>query len=321
MELRREIANYLYKTRGIQCDPDQLFITSGATQALSLTARLLYSPECFAAVEDPLNDGMRQIFTYAGYNLFPVPVDGFGISVDQLPEERPVFLYTTPSHQFPLGGLLPIKRRIALIEYARTMNCYIIEDDYDSEFRYSGQPVSSLLELAPDRVIYIGSFSKILAPALRLGFVILPRELVKPYRSLKRVSDVHTSLWEQLALTRLIETGGLERHIAGLRKLYSQRRNSMINALEEHFPGEVQILGDATGLHLIAEFAEHRFTEALLERIKTFGVKVYSVERHAIQKGDHLHQLILGYSHLEEDRIQEGIRRLSKALTEITETG
>lgn len=321
IELRQGIANHLYKSRGIRCNPESLFITSGATQGLSITARILFSPGSIAAVEDPLNDGMRQIFAYSGYQLYPVPVDGLGISVDLLPTNQQIrFIYVTPSHQFPLGGLLPIQRRIGLIDYARRMGCYIIEDDYDSEFRYSGQPVSSLLELAPDRVIYIGSFSKILAPALRLGFVILPPELVGPYQRLKRVTDVHTSLWEQLALGRFIEKGGLERQITALRKVYGRRRNCLIQALELCFPGQVRILGDATGLHLIAEFNDYQFPTEVIGRIKKFGVKVYSVDQHAIQKGVHLHQVILGYGHLKEEQIQEGVRRLHEALKSIGNT-
>jgi GntR family transcriptional regulator/MocR family aminotransferase len=273
-ELRNALSEYLFRARGINCRPEQLLITSGATQGLALVAKLLYLPGAEIVVEDPLNIGMRSIFITAGYRLRPVPVDAQGLQTQLLPPGMsPRLIYVTPSHQFPLGGILPVQRRIELIAFARKNDCYIVEDDYDSEFRYEGPPLSALQWLAPERVIYVGSFSKILAPALRLGYVILPAPLMQRCRELKRFSDVHTPSLEQLALARFIKEGKLERHVTRMKRVYASRRRIIKEALMHHFPGEYIITGDSTGLHLIAEFPEIEFSDEVLRMLKQNGVR------------------------------------------------
>ncbi|OEH94276.1 PLP-dependent aminotransferase family protein [Bacillus solimangrovi] len=315
-ELRLVLAQYLKRTRGVNCHPDQLVITSGATQAFSLIANLLLSSEDEIIIEDPITNEIQTIFSSSGTSLYPIPVDEYGMKTDLLPaNKRPKFIFVTPSHQFPLGGTLPIQRRIQLIHFARNTDCYIIEDDYDSEFRYQGTPVSSLQGLDPERVIYVGTFSKILSPGLRLGYLILPPSLAQKCKDLKWFMDLHTPSLEQLTLAHFIDGNYLERHIRKMKKVYQVRRDYIKSCLKQEFSNTVTILGDSTGLHLVAEFEDIVFSEDILSKITEHNVKVYPVESHAIQKGNHTNKIILGYGNLSKEEIKEGIKRLKCALT------
>ncbi|SHE10724.1 HTH-type transcriptional regulatory protein gabR [Chlamydia abortus] len=317
-ELRSAIAKYLYRTRGVRCHPDQLVITSGATQAITLVAKLLVKPGDHIMIEDPITNDIQTIFTSCGARLIPLPVDHSGIAADRLVTGAyHGSVYVTPSHQYPLGSILPIQRRVQLIEYARNTGSYIVEDDYDSEFRYEGPPIHSLQSLDPSVVIYIGTFSKILSPALRIGYLILPYPLVERCRMLKWFSDLHTPSLEQLILARFIEEGFLERHIRQMKKVYKQRRNFLRKVLGQCFGDSVQVTGDSTGLHLIAEFTGIRFTNEVLEQMLGAGVSVHGVEMHAIQKGRHENRIILGYGNLEEQQIEKGISRIKHVLDNI----
>ena len=192
-ELRTALARYLQRTRGVSCQPAHILILAGAAQAFSLLNRLLLSPNDEIVIEDPVTYEVQLILSSSGAQLFPVPVDEHGMQTDLLPlTKRPRCILVTPSHQFPQGGILPIQRRLQLLEFARTTDCYLVEDNYDSEFRYVGSPISSLQGLCPNRVICVGTFSKILSPALRLGYLILPTELVEHARSIKRLLDLHS---------------------------------------------------------------------------------------------------------------------------------
>ncbi|MBP1931897.1 PLP-dependent aminotransferase family protein [Ammoniphilus resinae] len=314
-ELRRVLSQYLLKTRGVDCHPDQIVITSGATQAMTLVSKLLLSPNDTVIMEDPITIDIQIIFESTGAQLYPVPADKYGLDTSLLPlEKSPKFVYVTPSHQFPLGGTLPIQRRIQLIQYSRKTNCYLIEDDYDSEFRYEGPPVSSLQGLEPERVLYIGSFSKILSPAIRMGYLILPTQLIEQSRKLKWFTDLHTPSIDQLVLAQFIEEGHLERHIVKMRKIYRNRRDFLICCLKSTFSNQVDIFGHSTGLHLIAEFKEQEFSKELLEKTDRLGVKIYPVEDHTMQKGKHPNQIILGYGHLNKKEIEEGMARLRQAI-------
>lgn len=313
-ELRNVLSSYLSRTRGVQCHPDQIFITSGATQGLSLITDLLAKSENYVAVEDPVTDEMRTIFTYAGAKILPVQVDEHGIIPENLPKSNiPSFVFVIPSHQFPIGGTLPIQRRIQLIEYAREMNCYIVEDDYDSEFTYEGLAVSSMQGLDQERVIYVGTFSKILSPALRIGYVILPTQLIERFKEIKWYSDRHSPSLEQLVLSRFINDGYLDRHVRNMKKIYRKRREALVTSLYENFNSPV-ILGQAAGMHLVVEFAGVNFNDVLMNWIQNYGVKVYPVERYAIKKGNHINRIMMGYGSLTVDDIQEGVKRLKCAI-------
>lgn len=316
IELRHILSRYLKRTRGVHCHPDQLIITSGATQALSLIASLLLSPGDEVIIEDPITHEIQTIFTSPGSMLYPVPVDEQGIKTELIPlDKKPSFIFVTPSHQFPLGGTLTIQRRIQLIQFARKSDCFIVEDDYDSEFRYQGAPINSLQGLDPDRVIYIGTFSKILSPALRLGYLILPPSLAKRCKDLKWFTDLHTPTLEQLTIARFIDERHLERHIRKMKKVYKGRRDHLNKCLKEEFGSKVKVLGDSTGMHLIAEFQKMEFPDRRVNEIANkYKVQIYSVELHTIKKGMHRNKIILGYGNLTFEEIKEGIHRLKQAL-------
>jgi len=318
IELRTVLARYLLRTRGVRCQPEQILILSGAAQAISLLTRLLVSTRNKIILEDPVTYGIQVILSSSDAQLMPIPVDERGMRTDMLPpvDQHASFILVTPSHQFPLGGILSVQRRIQLLQFARASGCYVVEDDYDSEFRYTGSPISSLQSLEPGRVIYVGTFSKILSPALRLGYMILPEELIERCRHIKQLTDLHSPSLEQLVLARFIDAGHLERHIARMKRLYQRRRNILINTLNTHFSHQVNILGDATGLHLVAQFQHVEFSQQLLTAIERAGVRVYPVEQHAINKGRHTDKIILGYSHLTHEQIEQGIKQLKKVLSE-----
>ncbi|WP_306419226.1 PLP-dependent aminotransferase family protein [Alteribacter natronophilus] len=319
-KLREVLSQYLLKIRGVHCHADQIIITAGATQALYMISRVLtHHNDRFIAVEDPVTDEMRRIFSIAGAKVHPVPADEEGIIPESLPLHiKPSFLFTIPSHQFPLGGTLSIQRRVKLIEYSRKMDTYIVEDDYDSEFTYEGVPVHSIQGLNPERVLYVGTFSKILSPALRIGYVVLPPYLVNRFRELKWYTDRHTSSLEQHVLARFIEEGFLDRHVRRMKKIYQKRREALTASLREHFPS-AKILGQSSGMHLVVEFPGVVFCEKVKELLHEAGVLVYPVEDYALNKGAHQQKVVLGYGSLTEKKIKEGVNRLSEALQRIKE--
>jgi GntR family transcriptional regulator / MocR family aminotransferase len=319
-ELRSEIAGWLYRSRGLLLHPDDIFITAGATHALHLTADLLYENGRALLAEDPCHSGMLETYLNKGCPVVPVPVDEQGIRTDLLPMGGNAFaVYVTPSHQFPLGGILPAARRAALIRYAREKELYIIEDDYDSEFRYCGEPVAPLYALDPQRVIYVGTFSKTLFPALRIGFVLLPRILQKRWRKLRTHTDVQNPVFEQAALAMLLRTRKLDRHIQKMRRVYSQRRHALLDALTVSFGSGFIPWGDAAGLHLAVQFPGMRFDDAFHRACQNQSIYVTTVDRHCIQKGSHTDKLLLGYGHLTPEKIRSGIPLLVKAMREVTE--
>ncbi len=314
MELRTVLAAYLQRTRGVVCQPDQIVITAGAAQAFGLVVKLLAGPGDRVALEDPGPLEVRQIFRAAGVELQPVPVDQRGLQTQYLScLPSPRFVLVTPSHQFPLGSLLTIQRRIELLDFARISGCLIVEDDYDSEFRFEGTPVGAMQGLDPERVIYIGTFSKILSPALRLGYLVLPPAYVQDCLKLKWLSDLHNSALDQLTLARFIQSGQFDRHVEQMRQLYRQRRNALRQALQDQFGERVTISGDSTGLHLIAGFAGIAFTAPLLQKLQQ--VKIYPVSAYAADPSQFQEQIILGYGNLTIPEIQAGIAVLAQTLS------
>ncbi len=317
-ELRAAISHYLNRTRGIVCNPHNVMIVSGATQGLSLISGLLYHPDKQdVIVEDPTHPGLRNVITENNYHITGIPVDAEGIRTDLLPSGADVsFLYTTPSHQYPMGGILPLTRRIALVEYALEHNCYLVEDDYDSEFRFESQPINSLYELSPSRVIYIGSFSKILAPAIRLGFLLLPDELMKSMKRRKQYTDVHSEAITQYTLAQFIENGSLEKHIWKMKKLYNKKRNHLIKELQKYFIKDYHIYGQAAGLHIVIHFDQVVFTEELVDKLNASNIKIYPVANYSLApKAEHQNEIIMGYAHLTYEDISNGVRLMKEIIT------
>lgn len=322
-ELREAVAAYLLRVRGIRAAPERIMITSGSTQGLWLVARLLHREGAAALVEDPVHRGLVEVVARSGYRVRGIRADEYGMDTGLLPSfnpedaERVAFVYVTPSHQYPLGGILPIQRRQALIRFARAGGSLIVEDDYDGEFRYEGAPVSSFHELAPDMVVYLGSFSKILAPAVRLGFAILPESMPERWGPEKMYTDVHTDAVSQHALAAFINSGGLERHIWKMAKLYKRKRAHLLRCLSERFGGRFEVRGQAAGLHLVAGFPGVTFSEKVLADLRGRGVRLATVEAYSLRRdGAHAHEAILGYSHLTEEEIAKGVAILADGLAD-----
>jgi GntR family transcriptional regulator/MocR family aminotransferase len=314
-QLRANICRLLLHTKGIRCTPDHVIVTAGATQAIALLCKLLLQPGDAVAIEDPTAVFIRQLFASTGADMIPVPVDDHGLRVDDLPNERrPKCVFVTPSHQFPFGSILPIGRRMQLLDYARQTGCYIIEDDYDSEFRYAGMPVHALRELDAERVVYVGTFSKNLYPALRLGYMVVPPELLAPLLQLKRLADLQCPTLPQAVLARFIGERHLERHIARMKRIYGRRRNKLLASLSETFGSEVRISGDAAGLHLIAQWPGRKFDSRAVARLEEGHIRIYPAEKYTIAKGKYEDRLIMGFGNVTEPLMAEGIKAIAELL-------
>lgn len=314
ISLREEIAAWLYRIKGLSVEPGDIFITAGATQALNIVADLLRNQGEEIIVEDPCHQGMLQVLAANEFKVIPIPVDRYGLKTSLLEKNSAAAVYVTPSHQFPLGGILPAERRAELIRFARKNNLYVIEDDYDSEFRYTGPPVAPLLSLDADRVIYVGTFSKILFPALRIGYVVLPRQLHKRWRYVRTHLDVQNSPFEQAALGEFLRSRKLDRHVQQMRRLYGKRRQHLLEEMSNIFYDNWNVWGDAAGLHVALSFPGCSFDQSFMAKCKKAGVRVTPADNHSIHKGKHLDKLLLGYGHLECAEISKGLKLLAKLL-------
>lgn len=311
-DLRGEIAAWLFRSRGLKVALDNIFITAGATHGLHLIADILCGNGKKILMEDPCHIGMLGTFINKGCPIVSIPVDVEGMQTDYLSYCGSTgAIYVTPSHQFPLGGILPASRRAMLIRFARENDLYIIEDDYDSEFRYSGEPIAPLYTMDPQRVIYVGTFSKAVFPALRIGYVILPYQLQDRWCDLRTHTDVQNPPFEQAALAEFLRTRKLDRHVQKMRKIYGQRRQVLLESLEEAFGSEWIAYGDSAGLHVAIDFPGMRFDEAFKNYCLQNGLYITPVESHCIKKGHHQSKLLIGYGHLEPDIIKKGVVLLS----------
>ncbi|MEN6350806.1 MAG: PLP-dependent aminotransferase family protein [Syntrophomonas sp.] len=310
--LRSEISAWLFRSRGISVNPKNLFITAGATQALHILAELLSPKGRKIIVEDPCHTGMLKVLLGKGYEIHPLPVDEHGLQTDLIQGAGSYAAYVTPSHQFPLGGILPAARRTALLQFARKHDQYIIEDDYDSEFRYVGAPVAPLFTMDPQRVIYVGTFSKTLFPSLRIGYVALPPHLHERWRGIRTYVDVQNPVFEQAALAEFLSSRRLDRHVRRMRKLYGKRRETLFTCLEKHFGRTWRAWGDAAGLHMAVQFPGMRFDRDFTNYAGQHGIFITPVEYHSINKGLHLDKILLGYGHLDEKEIDAGVLLLKK---------
>lgn len=316
-ELREALSGYLKRTRGIECGPEQIIITSGTKQGLTLVAKTLLNDKSEVWIEDPTNENVKQIFSYHTDKMIPFREDALGIQPHLFPSDRkPTLIFVTPSHQFPMGGILPIKRRLELVEFARKSGCYILEDDYDSEFTYQGLPANSLFEFDSEHVIHAGTFSKTMFPSLRVGYLVVPKKLVPSIREWKRLADHHSNSIYQLALMRFMESGALERHIRRMKKVYLSRRDQLLLLLRKCFGEKVTVYGFHAGMHIVAEFEGGSFPEETIQQLLNRGIYVVPVEKHAIVKGNHSSQIILGYASLCYDDMERGLEILKEVLEE-----
>jgi GntR family transcriptional regulator/MocR family aminotransferase len=314
--LREAIAAYLGMARGVRCTADQVIVVAGAQSGLSLAARVLLDPGDAAFVEDPGYYGARAAIVAAGARPIPVIVDAEGIDVEAARRSAAAAVaYVTPSHQFPLGVTMSLPRRLALLAWARAAGMYIVEDDYDSEYRYVGDPLPSLQGLdSAGRVIYVGSFSKVLFPALRIGYIVVPDQLNEAFVTTARFAAFHVSTLEQAALTDFIADGHFARHIRRMRALYAQRGATLVNAIGQHLDGHVEVTAAHAGLHLIGWLRDGVDDARVAARAAAHGVEAQPLSAHAMQPYGRA-GLLLGYAATPEPDIVAGVRRLAAALS------
>lgn len=314
--LCEEIAHWLLRGRSMDVKAEDVFITSGATEALHLLVEILHKDEHAFILENPSHQGIQTIISDRGYTVDWLPVDHQGADTSSLKNKAISAVYVTPSHQFPLGCVLPAGRRATLIRLAMKNDFYIIEDDYDSEFRYSGPPVSPIYSMNPSHVVYVGTFSKALFPALRIGFVILPKQLQRKWRHYRNYMDVQNPILEQIALAKFLQTRKMDKHVKRMSKIYGEKRNVLLKTIYETFGDSVEPWGDASGLHMALRFPGMEFGEAIMNKLKDARIRISSVTRYCPMKDGHKDKLLLGYGHLSSDQIQEGIKVLHEIITD-----
>ncbi|MNI13092.1 HTH-type transcriptional regulatory protein GabR [compost metagenome] len=326
--LRQEIARILRSSRSIPAVPDQIIITAGATQALDMITRLFVEDGERVIVEDPAHPVIREIFCFAGGDVVSVPVDQEGLRVQDIeprinakngdPSDVKL-IYVTPSHQFPAGMTMSHQRRRELLDFADSNNAYIIEDDYDSEYRYVGQKESALAGLdSSGRVIYVGSFSKSLFPGLRIGYAVLPPSLIKSFLAIKCITSRMTPALEQEALAEFIATGQYARHVNAMGKLYRSRRSCIVNTLHRYFKNRVSTYGDEAGLHLLIELNTEANEHLMAEKALGYGVKVYPASEYFVVSKPKTASFLLGYANMTEYQIERGIELLAQVEQQCT---
>lgn len=322
--LRMALQGYLWRARTIRCDLDQIIIVNGSQQGLDLCARLLLDATDRFVIENPCYAMARQIFSGTGASPVSIPVDDDGLNTDLLAEIDARLAYVTPSHQFPLGGVMPISRRHQLLRWATRRNANVIEDDYDSEYRYDINPVAPLHGLEnSDNVIYLGTISKTLSPTLRIGYLVVPPGLQDVFATAKELADRHSPVAEQEALAALIESGAYESHLRRVRRLNHERREILLNALRHRFGDKVAIEGADAGLHIVVWFKDlpGSLEAALLEKAHRAGVGVHTISR-LYDQGAHGVRtdrigLVMGYAALDARRIERGIQLLAEAIKQV----
>ena len=315
--LRRAIARYVAAARGVQCDAEQVLIVSGTQQGLRLAAEVLLDEGDVAWVEDPGYQGALGAFASVGATVIGVPVDGEGIDVEAGRARAPMarVAYVSPSHQFPLGVTMSLARRTRLLDWAMGADAWIIEDDYDSEFRYASRPLTALQGLAGgDRVIYCGTMSKVLFPALRIGWLIVPPALVAAVHAARLFTDVQHPLHDQLVLADFIEEGHFERHVRRMRVLYRERRDALLDAIRGELGDEVTPGPSEGGMHVVLWLPERLDARDVQRRAAERGIDAIPVSAFGIER-ECGQGLLLGYAHMDPARIGEAVRLLAAAMT------
>jgi GntR family transcriptional regulator/MocR family aminotransferase len=316
--LREALAAHLKTVRSVTCTPDQIMIVSGSQQALSLAGRALLAPGDQAWLEEPGYRGARDALHLAGARIVAVPVDHDGLDVAagiaRAPDARAA--YVTPSHQYPLGTVMSAPRRLQLLDWARRRGAWVLEDDYDSEYRYDGQPLASLQGLDRDaRVLYVGTFSKSLFAALRVGYLVIPTDLVARFRRFRDAMDIFPAPLAQAVLADFIKEGHFERHLRRMRAIYSERRRALEGALARELGQGVRVVGDHAGMHLVVMLPRGARDRDLAALAARRGISVIPLSScyagRRVQPG-----LVLGYGSTRLGEIPDAVRRLKSVLRE-----
>jgi GntR family transcriptional regulator/MocR family aminotransferase len=315
-ELRQAIADHVQAVRGTRCGPEDIFITAGSQRALSLICDVLLDPGDQAWLEEPGFAGARSALVGAGARIVPVPVgpDGLDVEAGASLAPRARLAYVTPSHQYPLGVPMSLPRRLALLKWASHARAWIVEDDYDSEFRYGSRPIPCLHGLDVDgRVIYVGSFSKTLFPALRLGFLILPPDLGDRLVAARRAADIHPPFLEQAVLADLMAGGHYERHLRRMRAAYRERLEMLVDSAKRHCKGVLQIRPVRTGLHAVADLIDAD-PEDVWQEARDRGVEVMPLARCFLGRPREPRALLLGFASMPPAALDAGMAQLGAAI-------
>ena len=312
--LRHAIAGHISFARAIACTAEDIVVTAGAQQAFDLLARILVTPgKTIVAVEEPGYQSLRNVLAAAGARIVGIPVDGDGLKVDRLPRNAKV-IFVTPSHQYPLGVRLSLARRTALLDFARVHDAVIVEDDYDGEFRYAGKPLDALQTLDRSQsAFYVGTFSKSMFPALRLGFVIAPPWAKNALLAAKQLCDWHAPLVAQDILSAFIAEGHLARHVRKMTRIYSERGQILQNSLERYCGEQFRVIGIGAGLHLAAHLTQPGSASALIARARHAGIWLNDWQQF-VASDRKTEGLVFGYGAIGSREIPDAIRRLAKLM-------
>jgi GntR family transcriptional regulator/MocR family aminotransferase len=319
MPLREAIATHLRATRSVRCDAEQVIVTTGSQQGLDLAARVLLDPGDTAWMEDPGYLGARAALRAGGAHVIDVPVDADGLDLQAglRLEPNARLVYVTPSHQYPTGVGMSLTRRLKLLEWASTVGAWILEDDYDSEYRYTGRPLESLQGLDRDaRVIYLGTFSKVLVPGLRVGYMVVPPDLVNAFVAARALMDRNTAGITQAVLTDFIREGHLARHVKRTRTLYAERQQVLLESSSKHLGGLLEVQASETGMHLVGWLPEGVSDALVSQRAAKNDIEALPISAYAsrpLERGG----LLLGYAAVSPSEIRAGIKRLALAVREV----
>lgn len=315
--LRRAVAAHLKSARGVNCTAEEIIITSGAQQALDLTARIFLSENDAILMENPCYKEARNLFASTGAKIISVDVDAEGFNPSKIPKagENAKLVYVTPSHQYPLGVTMSLARRLALLDWANQKNAVIIEDDYNSEFRYAGRPLASLQGLDKNgRVIYIGTFSKTIFPALRIGCAVVPPILADIFTTARALADVHSSAIEQAILAEFISEGHFARHVRRMRQLYEKRQKILVSECKKHLKGLLEVEKTDAGMHLVGWLPEGVDDQTISEKAAQRNLKLAPVSSYSgkkMKRGG----LILGYTAFDDRQIKNGVKVMKEILS------
>jgi GntR family transcriptional regulator/MocR family aminotransferase len=314
--LRVAIADYLATSRGVKCTAAQIAIVSGVQEALDLVARVFLDPGDRVCMEDPGYIGAALVFEAAGAKISPLPLDHEGMTLRESRMRGARLAYVTPAHQFPVGITMSLARRLALLEWARESGAWIFEDDYDSEYRYEGRPVPALQGL--DRhgvVLFAGTFSKVLFPGLRLGYLVVPPEVVDRVAAMKSVTNRHAPLLDQAVLCDFITDGHFGRHIRRMREVYAERRSVLLESARRRLSGLLEIVGVEAGLQTagwLSDGIDARSAAAAAAERNVEVTPLSDYSRRASREGLHL-----GFAAVDAQEIRRGVRELATALEEL----
>lgn len=312
--VRKEIAKYLFQSRSVRCVPEQIIIGAGI-QYLMILLSMLLGKEYKYAIENPGYNSVRNVLEDQGVDVHPIPIDEDGICIEDLRKSPARVVYVTPSHQFPYGMIMPVSRRLELLKWCEEKDGYIIEDDYDSEFRYKGKPIPSLQGLDSNgNVIYVGTFSKSLIPSIRVSYLVLPLKLVEKYQKHFKIYEHTVSRLHQNTLYRFMRDGHLLRHISKMRKLYRKKQSILLSSIDKHMKEKVEIIGEKSGLHVLLKIKNRMTEEELIQSAGKMKIKVYPTSiYYAEGVSNEFPMILLGFGGLTEMQIEEGIQILKKA--------